>query len=190
MRSAAVHAAVIIAACLLSTTSICAAKGKVKSKGTLDVKAALVYRMGGPQPVARQKFYLLDMDFDEIYERNEKIGVDAVVTPLMAFVGTMRAHAPVGVGIVEASIEGHVVAAATSDFEGHVSFKDIPVGSYFFVGMTLTRTEGQFVLWNLPVTVKSKNEELLISQDEGFVSESIYLTKAERGGIRHFGVPP
>lgn len=184
MRRAIVHVAAIITACFLSTTSIYAAKETPKPKGTLEVKAAIVYRLG-PQAVARQKFYLLDTDFDEIYEKAS--GKDVLVLPVTAnwnavFSAVGGKSSPhVVPGIVESSIKDHVIAAATSDFEGHISFKDIPVGSYFLVGMTLTRTDNQFVFWNLPVSVKPKNEELLISQDEGFVSDSIYATKTMRG---------
>jgi hypothetical protein len=33
------------------------------NRGSLEIEAQIIYNLGGPQPIARQTFYLLDSDF-------------------------------------------------------------------------------------------------------------------------------
>ena len=41
-------------------------------RGSLEIEAQIIYNMGGPQPVARQTFYLLDVDPFTLYFQSRR----------------------------------------------------------------------------------------------------------------------
>jgi hypothetical protein len=168
---------------VMANYACAAGKKKPANSGSLSVKVAIVYKMGGPQPVARTKLYLLDVDFDDLV-RSQTTEVPVIVLPITAlFDAAFKSESARTAGIVESSITSHIKAVATTDFQGSATFKNVPLGQYHLVGMTLTRKEDEFVFWNQVVNVQATNDEMLISQDDGFVSDSIYLQKKHQTSI-------
>jgi hypothetical protein len=52
----------VVSICVIAFLVLLTIPGCRLSRGTLNVEAQIIYNMGGPQPVARQNFYLLDVD--------------------------------------------------------------------------------------------------------------------------------
>lgn len=154
-----------------------------KKAGTLPFKAAVIYNFGGAQPVAQNKFYLLNKDFDEILDDAGDSSYKIFIEPEHMLAGFNRGtlanpefQKP---GIAEEGIKQYIVSSITTDFEGSGKFENVPLGKYFLVGFTTLRDEKQFVLWTLPVEVTADNQTILLSQINGF-SGLWYETKRER----------
>jgi Prealbumin-like fold domain len=131
----------VIALALLSSLVGC------NKNGTIPIKAAIVYKMGGSQPVARTKFYLLRED---------------ITTKVK---GSWYSTRSGSVGILEDRVKDYVVMTTTTDFEGNAKFENVPLGTYYIVGFTRIRSEYGFVVWNLKVDAKTDAETILIDQN-------------------------
>jgi hypothetical protein len=127
-----------------------------KKELTIKIKAAIVYKMGGPQPVARTTFYLTKESLISLARKagkNEDIGV----------LGAMANYETQLEGSSK-TIEGFVKPAAlstvTTDFEGNASFKNLAPGTYYLIGVAQTRSG--VAIWNTPVA--PGDETILIDQ--------------------------
>lgn len=132
----------------------------------LSFEAAIVYRMGGAQPVARTNFVLLDKSLDDIL-RESGITVDRGLTYASAYGFAVRfpdtKDAKKYLPTIQQLISQHTVSSTTSDFSGKGQFIDIKPGSYWILAVSQTR--GGFAVWNLPVTVKEGENTVTLDQN-------------------------
>lgn len=141
---------------------------------SIEVEAALVYRSGDVRPVARTQLFLLDENLVTILRAAglKTVGIvasrgDTDDNLLFTFGLAMKypsnndylAFYPAAAE----ALKKHVKHQATTDFTGRVTFENVKAGSYFIYGMS--ETPRGFVLWNLPVEVKSEKVKLILDQN-------------------------
>lgn len=148
------------------------------SKGELSIEAGLVYKSGDVKPVARNEFYLLDGDAEQILqqaniERKGKLR-NPNLTNLDAYAA---AEACMNIGTecpsFDASwyfhkratevIKPHILQRITTGFDGKAKFEPLPAGDYYVMGV-MTRDKG-FVCWNLKVTLKLGTQTVILDQN-------------------------
>jgi hypothetical protein len=165
--------------------------GGCSFKNDLKIEAKIIYNMGGPQPVARQKFYLVSVDpmairgdDPKLKAKLDKLEGDAKNALLFQSMLLPLLKA----GIEEKTIkEGkekiflnsfesskdvwsdYLVAETTTDFDGKAVFKDVPNGEYWLVGQTETRAA--FTLWDLKIKTPINEEKLLLDQNNALYSK-------------------
>ena len=163
---------------------------------SLSIEAKIIYNMGGPQPVARTRFYLLDADpftlrFDDpAYKKrldaakteDEKMNLtlsSAVFLLLKEFAAKKElidknlsdADAKKHLNTIENARpfwESHLIKETTTDFEGRAHFEDLKPGRYWLLGITETRRA--FALWDVPVTLSRGTNNLLVDQNNAMYS--------------------
>lgn len=160
-------------------------------RGSLEVEAQIIYNMGGPQPVARQSFYLLDTDplllnmDDPKYKARQGSLTDAQKQEqvgAVAMIGILRLRAtnPQYADISDASLlkvvelsksfwQPHLIQSAQTDFKGIASFENIKPGTYWIMGITQTRAGSAF--WNLKVDVGVGHNKVLLDQNNAVFSK-------------------
>ena len=140
--------------------------------GVLTVQAGIVYKMGGPQPVARTTFHLLRKDLNDILSaaglRAEK-NKDLLTTYAFAvrFQGSNRTYATF-YQIATTAIKAHIVATTVTDFNGIGQFPPVPSGSYYVIGHTETRRG--FALWNTSVGVTTGQTAIVLDQNNAAIA--------------------
>jgi hypothetical protein len=138
---------------------------------TVTIRAAIVYKMGGAEPLARVPFHLLNEDLETVL-RNAGINpitYDGSVTPITEYGMTMRYRRvePEKAARMESAIQPHIVKTAVTDFEGTAQFDDVPSGTYYIVGVAETR--GGYAVWNLKVEV-SGSKTVILDQNNAVYS--------------------
>jgi hypothetical protein len=161
-------------------------------KGSLEIEAKIIYNMGGPQPVARQTFYLLDIDpfslraddpqftakMDAAKTEDEKklltlqsanfLLLKLAVEKKQMKEGSEKAF----LGILEISKpfwEDHLIQSVQTDFNGQAKFNNLKPGRYWLIGMTETRAA--FAFWNVSVSVGWGENKLLLDQNNSMYSK-------------------
>jgi hypothetical protein len=161
-------------------------------KGSLHIDAQIIYNMGGAQPVARQKFYLLnknplilradDPDFQQRMQ-NAKTEEEKNNLLMASAVFLLFAGAVTGAPIVEGKEknflgtvnstrqfwEPYLVAETQTDFDGKAVFENLAHGEYWLIGQTETRAA--FTYWNLKVKIDSGENKLLLDQNNALYSK-------------------
>jgi antitoxin component of RelBE/YafQ-DinJ toxin-antitoxin module len=163
---------------------------------SLAIEAKIIYNMGGLQPVARTRFYLLDADpftlraDDPAYKKrldlakteDEKMMLtlsSAVFLLLKEFAAKKElidknlsdSDAKEHLNTIENARplwESHLVKETTTDFEGRAHFDDLKPGQYWLLGMSETRRA--FALWDVPVTLSRGTNTLLVDQNNAMYS--------------------
>lgn len=137
--------------------------------GSLDLEAALVYKMGGVQPVAREKFYLLDQDLEKILResgmKNEK-NLGYIAT----FGFTLR-YPDQYVGEKEkalSAIKRHVKYTVTTDFQGKAKLNNVNAGNYYLFGITESRKA--FAIWNTKIEIKVGENSVILDQNNSSIA--------------------
>jgi hypothetical protein len=136
------------------------------SSGTINVKAALVYKIGSAQPIARTKLYLLkeDMIAKEKYFYNDPM--QAEVSGKLKLDPTFaNVNLDTSVGIKEDVIKDFVITTAMTDFEGNAKFENLPLGTYYIIGFTRTRSELGSAVWNVKVDLNKTTEAVFLDQN-------------------------
>ena len=134
------------------------------STGSLQIEAQIIYKVGGPQPVARETFLLLDTDIDQLPETQEALK-EASGELLIHKLKRIDFFLNEGRNI----LERHKVQSGQTDFKGQVTFENIKPGDYWIFGIADTRSEARPMVWNVRTTVKPGENKLALSNDnEGF----------------------
>ena len=165
------------------------------NRASLVIDAQIVYSFGGPQPVARQTFYLLDADLfslsgyaDRLAEMKGMEGRTVVQGDVDGIVGMLawshimspatekdydyERHKETLLGAVAMSqpIWGpHLVQSTQTDFKGHGVFENLKSGTYWLMGMTPTRAGVSF--WNVQVSVGRGENKLMLDQGNALYGE-------------------
>lgn len=131
----------------------------------LKMKAAIVYQMGGVQPVARTTFYLLDKDVMDIGSEAQFFG---------RWSGTKEYEivqefisAPLNSKLIPA-VKEHTIKTAETDFEGNATFEKLPRGTYYI--FCIAKTRGGYVAWSNKATTDEK-KTILLDQNNAFFAQ-------------------
>lgn len=139
--------------------------------GNLAMQAGIVYRMGGPQPVARTQFYLLKRDLADIL-LGAGLRPDKNMNIVETFGFAARYQSLGNYGrfyqIASQAIQQNVVATVTTDFTGVGQFVSVPAGAYYLMGYTQTR--GGFALWNVPVAITTGQNSIVLDQNNAAIA--------------------
>ena len=130
---------------------------------SITVKAAIVYKMGGAQPIARAPFYLLDDSLDNILSNAgfKAESSDGSVTFAFEYGMAATYHSESEqFKKMQAAIQPHIVKTASTDFDGTAKFDRVKAGIYYIVGVAETR--GGFAVWNLKVEA---GESVILDQN-------------------------
>lgn len=133
------------------------------NRGSLEIEAQIIYQLGGPQPVARETFYLLNADVRQLADLNTAYES----TPLE---NTYRRKRYSRFLMEEGKPfwTPYVVKSGQTDFKGHAVFENIKPGDYWVMGLTETRG-GDSMIWNVKVTIgRGKNTLALSNDNSGF----------------------
>jgi hypothetical protein len=142
------------------------------ANATLEIEAGLVYE-SGPRPVAREKFFLLDVSLNDLVKRykdatskHKPLTIPTFAVYLTWIVaGDLDGHGPPERSLANAvlrDVRGHVVKEVTTDFGGRARFESVPVGKYYIFGATVR--VGGAVVWNLPVELKPGANSTVLDQ--------------------------
>lgn len=131
--------------------------GLIFNKKNLNIKAAIVYNIGGAQPVAKIPFLLLDADVKTI-SKEANIPTD---TPFDMSVALEPK--------IIAATKRHIVSTATTDFQGNATFENIPSGKYTI--HSIAQTRGGFVVWYSPVSLESNNQTVFLDQNNAIYAQ-------------------
>lgn len=146
----------------LAMVLICVcALGCGSSTGTLQIEVQIVYNVGGPQPAARDTFFLFDIDPTELPIPDARQG-DASSVALQITFPYRRAD-------VDAVINPHVVKKVVTDFKGQATFENLKPGDYWLVGSTKTRSDDAY--WLYKVSVKGGDNKVQLSQDNAVYAQ-------------------
>lgn len=149
-------------------------------RGTVQIEAQIIYNMGGPQPVARQTFYLMSVDPDDLAVRGT---TENGGKPFLAALSKLTNYAAIKetpkkdeLLLIQRSIassseylEPYASAKSETDFKGIASFNSIRPGKYWILGATETR--GGIAYWSTPVevSVMSTTKTMLDQSNAKFV---------------------
>jgi hypothetical protein len=132
------------------------------SVGNLEIEAQIVYQIGGPQPVARETFYLYDVDPATLNIPGAEKSRHSIATWITSFNMGGSSFGPSK--DVEAVTKPHIVKTVKTDFQGKAVFNDLTPRDYWLVGKAETR--GNFPeYWIYEVIVRPGDNKVLLSQD-------------------------
>jgi hypothetical protein len=120
--------------------------------GSLAIQAAVVYRYGGAQPVARTDFVILDDDPITIVTNAGIQGKKPWAAPRMGILESllyMHMGNPWydGAAALQA-LKSHVIAAGTTDFNGQLVFTNLPANKRIYI-FGIAQTRGGWAVWDL-----------------------------------------
>ena len=130
-----------------------------ENKGSLSLEAAIIYKMNGPQPVARVQFYLLDDDLKEILRG---IAGDSAISKFTL----ASLHPDTDATFYSQAlqlIKLHTIQSATTDFSGKAEFQPVKPKVYYIMGVTETR--GGVAIWNLRTEIKPGKNGVVLDQN-------------------------
>jgi hypothetical protein len=139
---------------------------------TVSMKAAVVYKIGGAQPVARVPFYLLKDSLENIL-RNAGLKAEVFTNDVVREYAFHKANATKGKDFLEkaeAAIMANAVKKVTTDFDGTAKFEDVPPGTYYLMGVTETRGVLGYAIWNYKIEVGDKDDTVILDQNNAHYS--------------------
>ncbi len=138
------------------------------------IQAGIVYKMGGPQAVARVKFGLLDASMAQLLsdqgchanDRNLSI-LDAVVFNEKYGKGLI---CPAGVDAARLleTLKPHLISSVTTGFDGTAPFDLVPAGTYWIFGWANTRKG--FAVWDVKIDLRPGRWTFILDQDNAATS--------------------
>jgi hypothetical protein len=137
-----------------------AAPSPTPAAASLSIEAGLIYNSGDTKPVARTQFFLLDEDLRAILKPfGETPGtLGSKMDFLYAFSDSTKSKAEYD--RIKAAVESHVIATATTDFNGKAKLTDLVPGTRFVYGEF--HVGSNRVAWNLKVELKAGAETSII----------------------------
>jgi len=149
-----------------SQTTIPGAPGQTitapADKGSVTLEAKIATSSGSIQPVRAERFYLLDKDLESIL--SEANIQDETGQGLVNAYGLSVVY-PDKYGDINkkaaSAIAKHIVYRTQTDASGKASMKDVKPDSYYFYGITKTRTG--FAVWSSPVNIIAGQNALNLS---------------------------
>jgi hypothetical protein len=124
---------------------------------TLRIEAGLVYQTGGPEPVARATFYVLD-DFP--LDEMKKLANGAFAT----FAATCGAEPD----SARELIARHIVYKVTTGFDGRGELSGVKPGQYWLFGGAKTRRNCALWLKQIDLT---KDQDLILDQNNAVTAQ-------------------
>lgn len=143
-----------------------------KPVATLQVEAGIVYAVGGVQPVAKEKVYLLIADPMKAGNDNGSVDGSLLYRQLtspgsqgkmdnrefaLSFLKTAKVWSPL------------IRATSTTDFQGKASFPPLAPATYWILFIAPTRSG--VAMWSLPITLELGENRILLSQDNALFAE-------------------
>jgi hypothetical protein len=163
-------------------------------RGSLEIDARIIYNMGGPQPVARQTFYLLDVDpftlraddpkfkakVDALTDKDQQMNLQLSGVMLMNLKllsekqNELKDESSLKklLGTLEFSKpfwEDHIIQTVQTDFNGHALIENLTPGDYWLLAQTETRAA--FTFWDLKVKVERGANKILLDQNNALFSK-------------------
>ncbi len=134
-------------------------------KGTLSFDARVASKSGNAKPIAGGSFYLLDDDLKSILQTSAlkpENRLSLLNTFLMANYGSSLGIERSEKAFARAmeSVQPHIVATTTSDFNGKGQFSSLVPGTYYLVNVgvvylnTGSLTDRKAILWNVKVQIQ------------------------------------
>ena len=132
------------------------------SKGSFVIDAKITSRTGSPQPVKRERFYLLDKDLESILSEADLDPIEG--QSLMNSLGLSVLY-PDRYGDFNRAamwaIKNHIKYAGQTDTAGKAQLGGIEPDSYYLFGVT--KTGRGFAVWSSPVTILAGEDILNLS---------------------------
>ncbi len=133
------------------------------------IEAAIIYKMGGAQPVAREKIYLLDKDLEAILnDAGLEATGDLSIISNLGFAVQYPSQRPGFYNTAMKSIRKHIRYSTMTDFQGKTRFANVAPGSYFLFAISNTR--GGFAIWNLTTKIGTENKTIFLDNNNAEVS--------------------
>ena len=151
--------------------------------GAIAIEAQIIYNLGGPQPVARQAFYLLNADPRQLPNatlENGGLVFHAMTGSLSLYQQYAEVRQVTSAEELKKNLatfsmtrpfwQPYVVATAETDFKGLARMAGLRAGRYWLMGMAETRAGIAF--WSLPVTVRPwRTSQILLDQNNALFSK-------------------
>lgn len=164
----------------------------IKNENTLNIEAALVYKIGDVVPISRTNFYLLNQSAESLVLNDEMrnsfvneykqfssrisptIADTLLSSPNLIKISAFKEiHKPTACPIYSNKALKILTDAASytniTDFNGKVSFPNVKPGNYFVFAVGTTRSG--FVFWDLPITIESKSQNLVLDQNNAIYAK-------------------
>jgi hypothetical protein len=137
----------------------------------IPIKVAIIYNFGGPQAVARERFYLLNKDANQLWKEAglldaEKLRVPAMTKPAsdesvfrFYFSLDMLRVSEGKPSQFEDAVKPFIFKTVHTDFEGNATFENVPEGVYYIYGLTETRSG--YAVWSYKVSTQENKTVLL-----------------------------
>ena len=133
------------------------------------IEAAIIYIMGGAQPIAREKIYLLDKDLAEIlYDAGLEPSGDLSIISNLGFAVKYPSQRPGFYTTAMKSIRKHIRYSTMTDFQGKTRFPNVAPDSYYLFAISNTR--GGFAIWNLKTKIGTENKTIFLDNNNAEVS--------------------
>lgn len=155
-----------IQALIVVLICFCCSCGSVqKPTGKLTIEAGIVYSLGGPQPVARETFYLLRRDVTKIIREVGIRGADDELFSNFVLVRSLANQEGYKTVIekFDQQVKQATAYSAVTDFSGKAEFTGLPVGEQFYL-FGITQTRGGHCIWNQKVNIKSGITQVIMDQ--------------------------
>jgi hypothetical protein len=151
-----------------------------RATAILSIEAELAL-MGGPQPVARTTFHLLDISAEKIavdagYVSDgrgnvlEEYGQDICPSAWLPADASQESMLPSALNALKERlnkmqdlIKAHTVMTAITGFDGKGNWESVPPGEYHIFGSA--ELLNCFVIWNLKITMTSGTKKVVLDQN-------------------------
>jgi hypothetical protein len=160
------------------TAANSSAQSQDQPKSVLSIEVGLVYKSGDAKPVARNEFYILDEDAEQILrdakvEKKGKLkkhdlrlldtyGLATLCVSSRDICNSLKDS----LGYLqdsELALKPHVIQRVVTGFDGKAKFEPMPTGNYYLMGVYVR--ERGYVIWNLKVELKSETQNIILDQN-------------------------
>lgn len=137
----------------------------------ISIKVAIIYNFGGAQAVARENFYLLNKDANQLWKEAGLLNAEKLRVPSMTkapseesvfrfyFSLDMLRVSEGKPSQFEDAVKPFIVKTVNTDFEGNATFENVLEGVYYIYGLTETRSG--YAVWSYKVSTQDNKTVLL-----------------------------